>query len=350
MAKFRTQPTLVMTRTPLRVSFAGGGTDLPDFYKLSSGAVFSTTINKYIYVTLKRHGELFGEQYRLNYSDTEHSQTLDEVKNEIARECFRLIPVEPPLYLSTVGDLPACSGLGSSSSFAVGLLNALHTFRNERVSPSQLAEEASYIEMEVLHRPIGKQDHYAAAFGGCNFFGFLSDGNVSLEPTRLANGCLHRLFDHLLLFWTGLTRDASSVLTEQKSNTASNMDVLQAMRKQARDLRLIFQQSFDPIRFAEILDAGWQMKRQLASKISNSQIDSWYERAREAGALAGKICGAGGGGFLLFVVHPKCKSSVRAALAELTEVPVDSESHGSCVILTEYAPGTREERELRLIA
>jgi D-glycero-alpha-D-manno-heptose-7-phosphate kinase len=350
MAKYLTEPTLVMTRTPLRVSFAGGGTDLPDFYEQTSGAVLSTTINKYIYVTLKRHGDLFGEQYRLNYSDTEHSQTLEDVKNEIARECFRLIPVEPPLYLSTVGDLPACSGLGSSSSFAVGLLNALHTFRSERVSPSQLAEEASYIEMEVLRRPIGKQDHYAAAFGGCNFLGFLSDGNVSLEPTRLANGCLVKLFDHLQMFWTGMVRDASSVLTEQKSNTEARMDVLQTMRQQANELRLILQQDFDAVRFARVLDAGWQLKRQLASKISNARIDSWYERAKAAGALAGKICGAGGGGFLLFVVHPARKLAVRAALAELAEISVGSESHGSCVILTEYVPGTKEQRELRLSA
>ena len=350
MAKLFGRPSLVMTRTPLRVSFAGGGTDLPDFYEQTSGAVLSTTINKYIYVTLKKHGGLFGEQYRLNYSDTEHSQSLDEIKNEIARECFRLIPVEPPLYLSTVGDLPACSGLGSSSSFAVGLLNALHTFRNERVSPSQLAEEASYIEMDVLKRPIGKQDHYAAAFGGCNFFGFLGDGSVSLEPTRLANGCLGRLFDHLQLFWTGIIRDASSVLSEQKSNTAQKMDILLTMRQQANDLPLILHSEFDPMRFARVIDSGWQLKRQLASRITNSQIDAWYDRAIEAGALAGKICGAGGGGFLLFVVRPKYKLDVRTALAELDEIPVESESHGSCVILTEYAPGSRDERELRLIA
>jgi D-glycero-alpha-D-manno-heptose-7-phosphate kinase len=350
MAKFRAQPMLVMTRTPLRVSFAGGGTDLPDFYERTSGAVFSTTINQFIYVTLKRHGTLFGEQYRLNYSASEHSQSLDEVKNEIARECFRLVHVDPPLYLSTVGDLPAFSGLGSSSSFAVGLLNALHTFRNERASPALLAEEASYVEMEVLGRPIGKQDQYAAAFGGCNFFAFLSDGNVSLEPIRLGNGCLTKLFDHLQMFWTGLVRDASTVLTEQKSNTSGKMDLLMAMRQQADDLRVILQQDFDPLKFARVFDAGWQMKRQLASKISNTQIDTWYERARRAGALAGKICGAGGGGFFLFVVRPECRAAVRAALADLTEIPVECESHGSSVILTEYAPGSREDRELRLSA
>lgn len=350
MPKFLGRPTVVMTRTPLRVSFAGGGTDLPDFYEQSAGAVLSTTINKYIYVTLKKHGALFGEQYRLNYSDTEHSQSLDEIKNEIARECFRLIPVDPPLYLSTVGDLPACSGLGSSSSFAVGLLNALHTFRNERVPPSQLAEEASYVEMEVLQRPIGKQDHYAAAFGGCNFFGFLADGNVSLEPTRLANGCLTKLFDHLQMFWTGIIRDASSVLSEQKSNTANMMDILLTMRRQAYDLRFILQQDFDPVRFATVLHEGWQLKRQLASKISNPQIDAWYDRALKAGALAGKVCGAGGGGFLLFVVRPEVKRLVRAALADLHEISVESESHGSCVVLTEYSSSASDAGGLQLVA
>jgi D-glycero-alpha-D-manno-heptose-7-phosphate kinase len=350
MAKFLTRPRLVMTRTPLRISFAGGGTDLPDFYEQTNGAVFSTTINQYIYVTLKRHGDLFGEQYRLNYSDTEHAHGLDDIKNAIARECLRLVPADPPLYISTVGDIPACSGLGSSSSFAVGLLNALHTFRGERVSSAQLAEEACHVEIDVLRRPIGKQDQYAAAFGGCNYFGFLRNGNVSLEPVRLGNGCVVKLFDHLQMFWTGIIRDASTVLTEQKTNTADKMDLLLAMRKQAGELRVLLQQDFDPERFARIFDLGWQMKRQLASKITNSQIDDWYDRARNAGALAGKICGAGGGGFLLFVVRPECKNAVRAALSDLTELSIDSESLGSCVVLTEYAQSNADEGRLRLIA
>jgi len=341
---------MVMTRTPLRISFAGGGTDLPDFYEQTNGAVLSTTINQFIYVTLKRHGDLFGEQYRLNYSDTEHAQSLDEINNAIARECLRLVPVDPPIYLSTVGDIPACSGLGSSSSFAVGLLNALHTLRSERVSPSQLAEEACQVEIDVLQRPIGKQDQYAAAFGGCNFFGFLRNGNVSLEPVRLGNGCLVKLFDHLQMFWTGIIRDASTVLSEQKSNTAGKLEVLLAMRKQASEMRMLLQHEFDLERFARVFDLGWQMKRQLASKISSTQIDEWYDRAKSAGALAGKICGAGGGGFLLFVVPPEAKDAVRVALHDLRELPIASESLGSSVVLTEYAPGTPEEGDLRLVA
>jgi D-glycero-alpha-D-manno-heptose-7-phosphate kinase len=329
------EPKLVMTRTPLRISFAGGGTDLPDFYKQHWGAVSSTTINQYIYVTLKRHGGLFGEQYRLNYSETEHSHSLDEVKNTIARECFRLVHVEPPLYLSTVGDLPAFSGLGSSSSFAVGLLNALHTFRGERVTPAQLAEEATSVEIDILGRPIGKQDQYAAAFGGLNYFRFNSDGSVTLEPHRLRNGSLQKLFDHLQIFWTGMSRDAASVLTEQKENVPDNLDQLLTMREHAQELRHTLQGDFDPVAFGRVLDAGWRVKRELASNISNNRINAWYQRGKDAGAVAGKICGAGGGGFLLFVVPPDRQAAVRLALAELKEIAIDGESHGSRVVLVE---------------
>src|ERR671926_26814 len=165
-------PGVIMTRTPLRVSFAGGGTDLADFYEREPGAVFSTAINKYIYVTVKRHGRIFNESIRLNYSKSEQVLRIDDIENDIARECLRFLEIEPPVYISTVADLPASTGLGGSSSFAVGLLNALHAFRGERVSAGQLAEEACHIEIDVLRQPIGKQDQYAAAFGGLNFFSF----------------------------------------------------------------------------------------------------------------------------------------------------------------------------------
>ena len=219
-------PRLVVTRTPLRVSFAGGGTDLAAFYEREHGAVFSTAINKYIYVTVKRHGEVFNERIRLNYSRSEQVQEIDEIENNIARECLRFLQVEPPIYISTVGDLPASTGLGGSSSFAVGLLNALHAFRGERVSAGQLAEEASYIEIDVLKEPIGKQDQYAAAFGGLNLFCFKPGGAVTVEPQRLDNGALAALFEQMMTFWTGHQRDSSSVLAEQKANTAQKMDSL----------------------------------------------------------------------------------------------------------------------------
>src|SRR5512133_1561165 len=211
-------PRIVVTRTPLRVSFAGGGTDLADFYERDYGAEFSTAIDKYIYVTVKRHSELFKEPIRVNYSSTELVDTVGEIKNNIARECLRLLKIDPPIYISTVGDLPACTGLAGSSSFAVGLLHALHAYRGERVGPGQLAEEATHVEIDVLKEPIGKQDQYAAAFGGLNSFRFNPGGAVTVEPVRVRNNFLEELFAHIQIFWTGIQRDASSVLSEQRQN------------------------------------------------------------------------------------------------------------------------------------
>jgi D-glycero-alpha-D-manno-heptose-7-phosphate kinase len=325
-------PGVIMTRTPLRVSFAGGGTDLADFYERDYGAVFSTAIDKYIYVTVKRHGSVFNEAIRLNYSRSEQVNRVDEIDNDIARECMRFLDIEPPIYISTVADLPASTGLGGSSSFAVGLLNALHAFRGERVSAGQLAEEASYIEIDVLKQPIGKQDQYAAAFGGLNFFSFKAGGAVTVEPQRWTNGGLKALFDCILMFWTGHQRDSSSVLSEQKANTPAKLDSLLCMREHAVQLqRLCSNGGFDVGKFGRVLHESWQLKRQLSSKISNGEIDNWYLTAMEAGADGGKLCGAGGGGFLLFIARPDKQCAVRRALHGLTQVPVSHEVHGSQV-------------------
>jgi D-glycero-alpha-D-manno-heptose-7-phosphate kinase len=321
-----------MTRTPLRVSFGGGGTDLADFYEREPGAVFSTAIDKYIYVTVKRHGSVFNESIRLNYSKSETVQTIDEIQNDIARECLRFLEVGPPIYISTVADLPASTGLGGSSSFAVGLLNALHAYRGERVSAGQLAEEACHIEIDILRQPIGKQDQYAAAFGGLNFFTFKPGGMVTVEPQQLDNGALRALFDCILMFWTGHQRDSSSVLTEQKGNTLAKMDSLLAMRLHALQLQTLSRNgSFSVEKFGSILNESWMLKRSLSSKITTSQIDEWYAKALQAGAEGGKLCGAGGGGFLLFIVRPERQPSVCRALSCLTQVPVAPEVHGSQV-------------------
>ena len=322
----------VMTRTPLRVSFAGGGTDLADFYEREPGVVLSTAINQYIYVTVKRHGSIFNESIRLNYSKSEQVQTIDQIDNDIARECLRYLEIEPPIYVSTVADLPASTGLGGSSSFAVGLLNALHAFRGERVSAGQLAEEACHIEIDVLKQPIGKQDQYAAAFGGLNFFSFKAGGAVTVEPQRLNNGGLKHLFESILMFWTGHQRDSSSVLTEQKANTPAKMASLLRMREHAFALQeLCCSQDFSTEKFGAILDDSWRLKRGLSSKITTGEIDRWYDAAMAAGAAGGKLCGAGGGGFLLFIAKPDKHQAVREALAGLPQVPVVHEVHGSQV-------------------
>jgi D-glycero-alpha-D-manno-heptose-7-phosphate kinase len=330
-------PSYVLTRTPLRVSFAGGGTDLAAFYETAEyGAVLSTAINKYIYVTVKCHGEVFNEPIRVNYSRSEEVNRVDEIQNNIARECLRFLEIEPPIYISTVGDLPASTGLGGSSSFAVGLLNALHAFKGEKVSAGQLAEEACHIEIDVLNEPIGKQDKYAAAYGGLNLLCFKPGGGVTVEPVRLRNGALRELFGQLLMFWTGHQRDASSVLTEQKQNTAQKSNSLFKMRDQAKQLQALFSNGhFDRAQFGQILDQGWELKRCLASTITNDDIDDWYRSAREAGAVGGKLCGAGGGGFLLFLVPPSCQEQVRRVMHGLKEISVEPEVHGTQVLFAE---------------
>lgn len=325
----------ITTSTPLRVSFAGGGTDLPEFYQRGYGAVYSTAIDKHLYVTVKPLSPIYGNVYRLNYSEAEQADSIDAIKNTIARECLRLVPVEPPLYIGTIADLPAYSGLGSSSSFAVGLLHALHAYRGERVSSGHIAEEAAHVEITVLKRPMGKQDHFAAAFGGLNYIRFRADGGVSIEPQNISAKRVDDLFNHLLLFWTGIHRNSSEVLSEQRSNIDAKITELETIREHAMNLRdLVSNGCFTPQKFGAILHGGWELKRGLASAISNNSIDGWYQKALAAGAFGGKLCGAGGGGFLLIVAPPDRQPAVRAALQDLMEVTIGYEPHGSRVLMS----------------
>lgn len=326
----------VITRTPLRVSFLGGGTDLKGYYERDYGCVLSTAINRYIYVTVKKHGLLFNENYRLNYSESEMVNSVDEIKNVIARECLKLVPVDAPLYISTVADLPAFSGLGSSSAFAVGLLNALHTMRGDSVSKAQLAEQACHVEIEVLKRPIGKQDQYAAAIGGLNYIRFQRDGRVLIEPQLFHNQeSLRMLFSNIMMFWTATQRDAGQVLAEQKSSIGDKMRELDAMRAQAEQTRDLVHDGFDLRKFANILHEGWMLKRTLSKKITSSDLDVAYQKAMQAGAWGGKLCGAGGGGFLLFVVPPENQAAVKHSLSHMEVLTPDYDTQGSIVMLSE---------------
>ncbi len=333
MAQLRSSLRAVATITPQRLSFSGGGTDLPDFFRRHGGAVVSSTIDKYIYVSVKRHSPLFNEAYRLSYSKTEHVQSLDDIENDVARECLRLLHVEPPLFISTASDLPALSGLGSSSSFAVGLLYALHTLRGENVSAGQLAEEACHVEIEMLGRPIGKQDQYAAAFGGLNCIAFRPDGRVHLDPLWLPGDGAAALFRNSMLFWTGMQREAGEILREQRERIGETSDTLIRMRDMAAECRdALLESTNDPRKFGALLDAGWRAKRTLASRISSAQIDASYARALEAGALGGKITGAGGGGFLYLVVPPDRQDAVQAALPDMINVEVGYEPRGARIL------------------
>ena len=326
-------PRFVTTITPQRISFAGGGTDFTDFYLNHGGAVVSATIDKFVYVTVKRHSELFNEKYRLSYSLTEHVDDLDLIKNDIARECLRFLNVDPPLFISTTSDLPVSSGLGSSSSFAVGLLLALHSLRGETVTAGQLAEEACHIEIDVLGKPIGKQDQYAAAFGGINFYEFMKDGRVRVEALWNKVTDLQEFFDSGTLYWTGVQRRAEDVLGEQQKNIPFQIEALKEMTDLANSCRLSFLNSENLIGdIASIVNQGWARKRNYASTISSSTLEDGIARAIAAGAHGAKIAGAGGGGFLYVLASDREKESVTKALSPMSPVSFKYCQFGSKVL------------------
>ena len=331
----------VVTRAPFRISFAGGGTDLPAFYEQAYGTVVSTTINKYVYVMVNRCRPMLGSgvddvgryRIRLSYSSTENVQRVDELKHPIVREALRLLDLDVPLDIATMADVPAGNGLGSSGSFSVALLHALHLIKGEGVNSERLAAEAAHIEIDILGRPVGKQDHYAAAYGGFNVIQFLADGNVNVRPVKSSAQLAQRLFPHLLLVHTGISRDAATVLSRQRENVDCTSVNLTTIRTLANQLEDLLHDGFSPRTVGELLHDNWAQKRTLAPGITTDQIDSFYSRAVEAGALGGKVCGAGGGGFLLLVVEPGTRAEVRQALGELTELDIGYEPLGSQVLL-----------------
>ena len=316
---------MIISQTPFRVSFAGGGTDLPAFYRREYGAVLSTTIDQHIYVTIHRR---FEPTIRVSYSRTEIASTLDEVQHELVRETMRLTEIDDPLEITTIGDVPAGTGMGSSSSLTVGLLEALYGYRHRVVSPRLLAEQACRIEIDVLGKPIGRQDQYAAAFGGLNYIRFNPDDTVDVEPVPCAVETLAELERQALLVYTGETRDANAILERQSGATADRMDALRSMRDLADEMRHALAEG-ELDRFATLLHTGWELKRSLGCGISNGRIDEWYEAARRSGATGGKLLGAGGGGFLLLIAPPWRHRAIREALGRPRELPFRIARHGS---------------------
>jgi len=302
---------MIISQTPYRVSFAGGGTDLPAFYRREYGAVLSTTIDQHIYVTIHRR---FEPTTRVSYSRTEIASTLDEIQHELVREAMRLVEIDEPLEITTIGDVPAGTGMGSSSSLTVGLLTALYGYRHRVVSPRLLAEQACRIEIDTLSKPIGRQDQYAAAFGGVNYIRFNPDETVEVEPVPCRAETLVELEQRVLLIYTGQTRDANQILDRQSSATVDRLAVLRSMRDLADQMRHALAGEGDLDRFAALLHEAWELKRSLVCGISNDQIDEWYEAARRAGAAGGKLLGAGGGGFLLLIAPPWRHRAIREAL------------------------------------
>tara|TARA_B100000315_G_scaffold127921_1_gene117632 strand:+ start:5095 stop:6087 length:993 start_codon:yes stop_codon:yes gene_type:complete len=326
---------MIVSKTPLRISFAGGGTDLPSFYKKNGfGSVLSTSIDSYIYVVIKKHSNVFNEKIRLNYSDTELVNDVAKIKNPIIRGCLEFMNIDDHIYISTVADSPSSSGLGSSSSFCVGLLNALYKYKGITTSSGRIAEEAAHIEINILKRPMGKQDHYAAAYGGLNGFQFHADGSVTLKPLHIPKETIHKVFDNMISFWTNLSRPAEKVLAEQHKNNHKNKDILLEIRKQVEELtKILHEKKFNIKDFATVIHKGWETKKKLASQVSNPSIDTYYNISIKNGAYGGKISGAGGGGFLnVFASKNKHRKIINSLVKEgLKPFKFNSDSLGTTV-------------------
>jgi D-glycero-alpha-D-manno-heptose-7-phosphate kinase len=327
---------MIISRTPLRVSFAGGGTDLPSYYRAhGGGAVLSAAIDRYVYVLINQK---FDDDIRLSYSRTaEYVQNVDDVKHPMAREAMKAVGVTKGIEIVTVSDIPAeGTGLGSSSSFAVGILNALHAYKGELRSPRDLAEEACRIEIDVLGEPIGKQDQYAAAFGGLRYYEFHPDGNVSINPLPLSRESMRNFASHFSLYYSGVTRSASNILAIQNKRTEENTvtDPLNRMKELAGETKEAILRG-DYARVGHLLEEGWHLKKTLSEGISNPVLDQIYDKARAAGALGGKVTGAGGGGFFLVAAPTEKSEDVAKALAGLRRIKLNVSHEGSRIIFIE---------------
>jgi D-glycero-alpha-D-manno-heptose-7-phosphate kinase len=320
---------MIISRTPFRISFVGGGTDLRSYYSCEPGQVLSTSIDKYLYVIVRRQIGLVEHKYRLNYSKVEFCKTIEEIEHPIVREALRLFNIDFPVEITTFADIPAYTGLGSSSAFAVGLVHAICALLGRHITKADLAKTAAHIEVDLLGRTMGKQDHYASTYGSFNVISFLPSEEVVVEPVFYRPEVKDALEKHLMLFYTALKRDASEVLRSQEQNTAAKRDVLRRMKEQVVPLREILSSGRNLHEFGNILHEGWLLKKSITTEISCPQIDGWYEKARAAGALGGKLLGAGGGGFLLLFVEPQNHESVRRALGDLYEVPFRFDQGGS---------------------
>ena len=320
---------MIIVQTPLRVSFFGGGTDFPSFYCSEGGCVLSSTIDKYIFVTVK---ERFDNLLRVGYTRTEMVETVDDIQHELIREAFRVTGISHGVEVTTMGDIPSAgTGLGSSSTVTVGALHALYTLMGEIVPVERLAREACEIELTKLAKPIGIQDQYIVAYGGLRFMEFLPDGRVVAQRITLPPHRLRQLNESMLLFYTGMQRSAETILHEQKANMDDRQMILRLIKRLAYEARNeLMAGNVDAI--GEFLHTGWTLKKQLASQISNSEIDRMYEAARQVGAIGGKITGAGGGGFLLLYCPLEKQDAVRAALKHYQELPFKLEHDGSKVI------------------
>jgi D-glycero-alpha-D-manno-heptose-7-phosphate kinase len=324
---------MIITRSPLRISLGGGGTDLPSYYQQYEGFLISAAIDKYVYIIMH---DAFKKEIIVKYSKTELVHRIEEIQHPIIRESLKYLNIHADNFeLASMADIPAGTGLGSSSSFTCALLKALHTYNKTFIKPDDLAEEACHIEIDVLGEPIGKQDQYISAFGGINCFTFCKDNSVKTKELNISKEILYNLEDHLLLFFTGFSRSASNVLKEQdeksKKNDSSMIDNLHFVKDLGYKSKKAFE-SGDLEEFASLMNVHWEYKKKRSNAMSNDRINSWYETALKNGALGGKLIGAGGGGFLMFYAEDTKKLRKEMAREGLQEVRFRFDFDGSKVV------------------
>ena len=324
---------MLITRTPLRITLGGGGTDLPSYFRLRTGFVISAAIDKYIFIGINR---TFTNDYFLKYSALERVERPAEIEHPIIRAALELHPVGPAIEIVSLADIPAGTGLGSSGSFTVGLLRALHAWKREHVAAGELAEEACQVEIDMLGRPVGKQDQYIAAYGGVSCFRFKADGSVDVAPLDLSTSTMHELEERLLMFFTGSSRTADELLEDQRRRTeAGDDEMIQGLRR-VEEIGLQIEKALvdgDVAQFGSLMHEHWLEKRERSRGMSSGDIDRWYDLGLASGALGGKLTGAGGGGFLLFLAEDP--AALRAAMAAegLTEVRFGFDQDGSSIVV-----------------
>ena len=332
---------MIISRTPFRISFFGGGTDYPVWYHEHGGAVLTTSINKHCYISCRYLPPFFEHKSRIVWSKVETVRHVSDIEHPAVRETLKFLDVTQGVELHYDGDLPARTGLGSSSAFTVGLLHTLYGLKGIMPSKLQLARDAIYVEQELLKEYVGCQDQVIAAFGGFNRIDFFNHGEFLITPVILNEARLSALQDHLMLFFTGFSRNASEIAAAQTRATKDKVKELQRIQQMVDQAITILQQDSDVVEFGELLHEAWQVKRTLTDKVSTPQIDAMYEAARQAGAIGGKLLGAGGGGFLLLFVRPEEQDKVKDALNGLLHVPFRFEAGGSRVIF--YDPDTMDD-------
>jgi D-glycero-alpha-D-manno-heptose-7-phosphate kinase len=338
---------MIISRTPFRISFFGGGTDYPAWYRKHGGAVLATTIDKYCYITCRHLPPFFEHRFCVIYSKMEYCQTIDEIAHPSVREVLRYLQVDRGVEIHHDGDLPARSGMGSSSSFTVGLLHALHALKGHMASKHQLAMEGIHVEQELLKETVGSQDQALAAYGGFNHITFLPNGEISVRPMTLPQERLQDLNAHLMLCYTGIKRTASNVAETYVNEIDDKRRQLRLMTDLVNESVAILNSNQDIAAFGELLHEAWQAKRSLGPMVSNSYVDDMYTQARSAGAIGGKLIGAGGGGFVMLFVPPPLHQAVRDRLKNLIFVPFNFEHSGSQIIFFDRENEYLEEERAR---